>query len=133
MERLKRFQRMLEDKLRRWEAQYASEEMFGMPQHRYPELSCTVKEIAALDRLYTLYITATTKLAHYLAMSWYSLDLTAMVDELQKVQDSIRRLPPTVKHFVAYAEMKERVDDILELQPVFEQLAHPSIRERHWA
>ena len=43
MERLKKYQRLYDDKERKWDTYMAGEELFGLPQNEYPELKKTKK------------------------------------------------------------------------------------------
>lgn len=42
------------------------------------------------------------------------------------------RLPGILKSWDAYKELKQEIDDMTEILPLVEQLAKPSIRNRHW-
>jgi dynein heavy chain len=41
-------------------------------------------------------------------------------------------LPGPLKQWAAYKELKQEIDDMIEIIPLVEGLAKPSIRPRHW-
>lgn len=56
-ERLKKFQRLFEERERKWTTYADGEDLFGLPVTEYPELVKSKKELELLDRLYSLYLT----------------------------------------------------------------------------
>ena len=56
-ERLKKYQRLFEEKDRKWNTYADGEDLFGLPVTEYPELVKSKKELELLDRLYSLYLT----------------------------------------------------------------------------
>eukprot|EP01012_Entosiphon_sulcatum_P023115 TRINITY_DN280_c0_g1_i7.p1 TRINITY_DN280_c0_g1~~TRINITY_DN280_c0_g1_i7.p1 ORF type:complete len:2218 (+),score=554.82 TRINITY_DN280_c0_g1_i7:76-6729(+) len=132
MERLKKYQRLYDDKERKWDTYMAGEELFGLPQHDYPELRKTQKELGLLEKLYTLYINVIQKVNGYAELLWSELDFQAITDEVMQFQNQCRKLPKSLRDWEAYLELKKTIDDFLELQPVLELLNNPAVRERHW-
>ena len=64
---------------------------------------------------------------------------TEVLDEIDKMKEQIetfsrdcQRLPGDAKKFNAYTELRKKIDDMEELLPLIECLAHESIRDRHW-
>ena len=64
---------------------------------------------------------------------------TEIVEEIEKMKEMIEnfsrdcaRLPGDSKRFTAYTDLRKKIDDMEELLPLIECLAHESIRERHW-
>ena len=54
-ERLRKFQRLFEERERKWDAYVEGEKLFGLPVTQYPELEKTKAELQLLDKLYNLY------------------------------------------------------------------------------
>ena len=50
-ERLKKYQRLYEERERKWNTYSDGEDLFGLPVTEYPELVKTKKELEFLDRL----------------------------------------------------------------------------------
>ncbi|KAH9599603.1 Dynein heavy chain [Trypanosoma melophagium] len=132
MERLKRYQRQFDDKYRKWMTHMAGEELFGLPQHKYPELVKTKKELELLDKLYTLYINVLQKVDGYNDVLWCELDFDAIAEEVSVFVSQCKRLPKSLRDWDAYVELKKILDDFMELQPVIQELKNPAVVERHW-
>jgi len=132
MERLKKYQRLYDDKERKWDTYMAGEELFSLPQHDYPELKKTKKELELLEKLYTLYIVVIQKVNGYADLLWTELDFAAITEEVIGYQNQCKRLPKSLRDWEAFLELKSTIDDFLELQPVLELLAVPAVKDRHW-
>lgn len=132
MERLKRYQRMFDDKYRKWMTFMAGEELFGLPVHKYPELVKTRKELELLDKLYSLYINVLQKVKGYNDILWCDLDFDAVCEEVSVFVSQCKRLPKSLRDWDAYVELKKILDDFMELQPVIQELKNPAVVERHW-
>lgn len=55
-----------------------------------------------------------------------------ITEEVVSYQNQIKKLPKSLRDWEAYLELKQTVDDFLELQPVLELLAVPAVKDRHW-
>ena len=132
MERLKRYQRQFDDKFRKWMTYMAGEELFGLPQHTYPELTKTKKELELLDKLYTLYITVLQKVNGYNDILWVDLHFDDIVEEVNVLDVQCRRLPKSLRDWDAYIDLKKTIDDFKGLAPIIKELKQPSIQPRHW-
>jgi dynein heavy chain len=132
MERLKRYQRQFDDKERKWITYMAGEELFGLPQHKYPELARTKKELDLLDKLYTLYMNVLNKVNGYNDILWCELDFDKIADEVNVFMGQCRKLPKALREWEAYRVLKQILDDFMELQPLIKDLKHEAIQKRHW-
>ncbi len=70
---------------------------------------------------------------------WKDIAWTDVVNEIQKMTETIEafgrdcsKLPGVLKGWGAYKELKQEIDDMIEIIPLVEALAKPSIRPRHW-
>ena len=55
-----------------------------------------------------------------------------MVKKIGEFQNACKKMPKELRGWDAYVELKRTVDDFLETLPLVQQLAHPSMRPRHW-
>ena len=55
-----------------------------------------------------------------------------MNKKMEEFQLGCKRMPKDLRGWDAFIELKRTVDDFLESLPLVEQLAHPSLRPRHW-
>ena len=70
---------------------------------------------------------------------WKDIAWTDVINEIQKMTETIEafgrdcsKLPGVLKGWGAYKELKQEIDDMIEIIPLVEALAKPSIRPRHW-
>ena len=133
-ERLQKFKRTYDDKKRRWEEYQAGESLFGLPVTDYPELTKTKKEIDMLEKVYSLYIEVTSTVADYKEMLW-----TDVPERIDDDEGQVGRLPELVQEDAKVSarvrglhRAQALIDDFLETLPLVQQLAHPSMRNRHW-
>ena len=130
--RTRRFQRLLDDKMRRWQAHMAAEAIFHYPQHLYPELALTVKEMSGATRLYSLYTSVMRGVAGYRGRLWRDVDYAAVVEELTDLHLTLKRLPAALKQFAAYKEARAAAELYIDMEPIVAQLSQRSIKQRHW-
>eukprot|EP00966_Prymnesium_polylepis_P103097 2388002-Prymnesium_polylepis.1 len=133
-ERLQRFKRTYDDKKRRWEEYQAGEELFGLQQTDYPELTKTKKEIDLLERVYSLYLDVTTTVGEYKELLWTDVpgEINGMLTKVGEFQNACKKMPKALREYEAFVELKRTIDDFLETLPLVQSLAHPCMRSRHW-
>jgi dynein heavy chain len=132
MERLKKFQRLYQERERKYLTYKAGEELFGLQQQEYPQLTKMERELEFLQRLYTLYIDVIKNVSSYEEILWVDLDFQAITDEVNKFAAQCKKLPKQLHSWPAYKKLRKTIDDFLELQPLLEQLNDKSMRKRHW-
>jgi dynein heavy chain len=140
-ERLRKFERLFEERERKWHAYVAGEELFGLPITPYPELEKTKGELQLLQKLYNLYTDVLAKVGEFNDMPWTDVcgfnekgesNISGMVKKLEEFQLACKKMPKELRGWDAYVELKKTVDDFLDTLPLVEQLANPSLRPRHW-
>lgn len=70
----------------KWDNYISGEELFGLPVTPYPELEQTEKEIAALDRLYSLYVNVIGTIKGYGDYLWCEV-----VERINEMGDQVRQ------------------------------------------
>ena len=135
-ERLKKFQRLYEERARKYEAYNAGEQLFGLPITDYPDLHQTKQELELLDKLYGLYTNVLTTVADYNDFHWADVclaeNMEMMTKKMEDFQGACKRMPKDLRAWDAFIELKKTVDDFLESLPLVHMLAHPAMRDRHW-
>jgi hypothetical protein len=58
--------------------------------------------------------------------------VTKMTETIEAFGRDCSKLPGVLKGWGAYKELKQEIDDMIEIIPLVEALAKPSIRPRHW-
>jgi len=143
-ERLRKFQRLYDERDRKFEAYSAGETLFGLPVTTYPELEKTKEELGLLSKLYDLFTTVLETINGFNDMHWVDVcgftetpkgpesNISIMVKKLEEFQLACKKMPKELRAWDAYVELKKMVDDFLETLPLVEQLANPALRPRHW-
>ncbi|KAG8470448.1 hypothetical protein KFE25_008869 [Diacronema lutheri] len=133
-ERLRRYQRLFEERERKWDAYEAGERLFGLPVTEYPELVKTKQELQLLEKLYNLYGAVISTVGDYNEMLWADVpaNLSAMVAKISDFQLAVRRMPKALREWDAFVELKRTIDTFLESLPLVQMLTHPGMRLRHW-
>jgi len=135
-ERLRKFQRLYEERARKFDSYSAGEQLFGLPITSYPELEKTKMELDLLDKLYGLYTTVLTTVNDYNDTSWIEVQDQATIDmmlkKMEEFQLACKKMPKDLRSWDAFIELKKTVDDFLETLPLVQMLANPAMRQRHW-
>ena len=133
-ERLDKFKSDFSVKKVKWEKYTQGEILFGLPVTQYPELEKTEKEIAGLDKLYSLYVMVVKTFEEYEKCLWVNVveRITEMIDKTNVFAAQCKKLPKALKEWPAFLECKKKVDAFSSLIPTLEMLTNKSIRLRHW-
>ena len=131
-ERLNKFQRLYAERERKYEVYREGEKLFGLPMQEYPDLAKMKKMLKLYDTLYDLYIKVKKQVGSYGELLWSELDFQAITDEVNKFATKCNSLKKAAKGIEAYENLRQTIEDFLELQPLLDQLKNPSMRPRHW-
>jgi len=55
-----------------------------------------------------------------------------MTEQIEIFGRDCSKLPPVLKSWDAYKELKQEIEDFTEIIPLVEALVKPSIKPRHW-
>jgi len=55
-----------------------------------------------------------------------------MTETIEQFAKDCTKLPSTTKKYDAFRELKTEIDNFIEIIPLIDALAKPSIRPRHW-
>ncbi|KAK9841874.1 hypothetical protein WJX81_008571 [Elliptochloris bilobata] len=135
VDRLKKFQQLFEVRKRKWDSYASGEELFGLPVTQYEGLQQTEKELALLNRLYSLYVNVITTIRGFGDLLWVDVvaQIDGMTEQVVAFQAQSNKLPKALREWQAFHDCKKTIDDFLEQLPLFQQLAHKAMRPRHWA
>ncbi|TMW55127.1 hypothetical protein Poli38472_013889 [Pythium oligandrum] len=134
VERLKRFKELMLLRERKLEMYTAGEELFGMRPTEYPELMRTKKELALLDQLYGLYMDVVNTLDEFRCVLWSQVASTVprMTEIFTSFDVRCKKLPKKLCEWEAYHILRKDINEFLEILPIIKELAHESIKARHW-
>ena len=134
--RLKKYTRLFEDKLRTWKTLTAGEDLFGMPHFRFPELSSTAKEISQLSKLYSLFGAVKQKMTVHGDALWVDIKRNSSIDLIEQECSGFivqcRALPRAVKQRDAFKELEATILAFGQLRPLITNLATEYLQARHW-
>ncbi|XP_059171726.1 dynein axonemal heavy chain 8-like [Physella acuta] len=131
-DRLQNFQMWFDFLYRKHLTYSDGEELFGLPKTEQPEFEKVKKELALLQKLYSLYTSVMTTIDKYIEMNWAEVDCEKINAELTELQNRCRRLPKALKDWPAFNDLKKKIDDFNETVPLLELMANKSMQARHW-
>jgi dynein heavy chain len=112
------------------------ENLFGLQNLTYEELTKTEQEIKFLDELYKLYNTVNDETAKWEEMVWSDI----RIDHIRNWEETINsfsndcgKMSKGLREYQAYKDMKLKIDNYKNLIPLIIELKDAScIKERHW-
>mmetsp|Transcript_22862 Transcript_22862/g.57026 ORF Transcript_22862/g.57026 Transcript_22862/m.57026 type:complete len:4419 (+) Transcript_22862:2-13258(+) len=133
-ERLRKFQRLFEERERKWIAYSEGQKLFGLPVTEYKELEQTKEELQLLEKLYGLYTLVINTVSEFKEVLWADVkdELDGMTAKISEFQNGCKKMPKALREWDAYIEMKKTIDDFLESLPMVQDLTHTGMRDRHW-
>lgn len=134
LNRLRQFSDEYSVRKRKYDSYYAGETLFGLPHTEYPLLTQTASQIDLLDKLYSLYSKVKDTIAKWREIPWseISVEIDKLIETVDQFGRDCTKLPGVLKQWDAYKEMKTEIDEMTDILPLIQQLAKPSIRDRHW-
>jgi len=134
LNRLRMFADEYSIRKRKYESYHSGEKLFGLPHQSYPELVQTAKEIELLDKLYNLYQKVKDTIAKWQEIGWNEIkeEIEKMTETIETYSKDCTKLPSSTKKYDAFKELKIEIDSMIEIIPLVDALAKPSIRPRHW-
>ncbi|XP_068088806.1 dynein axonemal heavy chain 8 [Hyperolius riggenbachi] len=111
----------------------SGEELFGLPVTCKPELlDKKRKELALLQKLYSLHDAVTISINGYYDTLWMDIDIKKISTELQDFQSRCYKLPKALKTWQTYLDLKKAIDDFSTSCPLLEMMADKAMKKRHW-
>ncbi|ESO03023.1 hypothetical protein HELRODRAFT_80768, partial [Helobdella robusta] len=117
---------------RKYTTYSGGEELFGFPVNEYPDLHHIRKELALLQKLYSLYNDVLEKVNGYNDIPWVEINIDQINSELLDFQNKCRKLPRALKEWQAYKDLRKTIDDFNATCPLLEMMASKSMQARHW-
>lgn len=134
LNRLRMFSDEYSVRKRKYDSYFSGEILFGLPHTQYPLLTKTASEIELLDKLYSLYSKVKDTITKWREIPWteISIEIDKLIETVDQFGRDCSKLPGVLKQWDAYKEMKQEIDEMTDILPLIQQLAKPSIRDRHW-
>jgi len=134
VERLKRCKEEYEVHDRKRQIFGLGEDLFGLPHQTYTQLDQTEKELDYLSQLYGLYTAVLETIGRWKDYLW--VDVPAQMESMKKEADQFasrcKKMPPQLREWPAYHELKKEIEDFQQVLPLLMELSKKSIQQRHW-
>lgn len=80
----------------------------------------------------SLYVNVITTIRGFGDLFWVDVveNIDTMTEQVNGFQNQCKKLPKALRDWQAYVDCKKVIDDFLEELPLFQQLAHKSMRPR---
>lgn len=134
VERLKRCKEEYEVHDRKRQIFGLGEDLFGLPHQSYTQLDQTEKELDYLSQLYGLYTAVLETIGRWKDYLW--VDVPAQMESMKKEADQFamrcKKMPPQLREWPAYHELKKEIEDFQQVLPLLMELSKKSIQQRHW-
>ena len=119
---------------RKFKSLNAGETLFGLPNATYPELELTKSQLELLEKLYNLYVKVKDTTTRWKEILWTEMwgEVESLIEQIGIFSGDVIRLPQKLRQWNAFRELKEEIDELVEVLPIAQGLAKPSIQTRHW-
>ncbi|XP_069469880.1 dynein axonemal heavy chain 5 [Ambystoma mexicanum] len=131
-DRLIMFQNQFDNLYRKYTTYTGGEELFGLQVTQYPQLLEIKKQLALLQKLYSLYNNAIDTVNGYYDILWSDVNIEKINNELLEFQNRCRKLPRALKEWQAFLDLKKTIDDFNECCPLLELMSNKAMMDRHW-
>ncbi|XP_051538163.1 dynein axonemal heavy chain 5 [Myxocyprinus asiaticus] len=131
-DRLQVYQAKFEELWRKYVTFSSGEELFGLSVKEYPDLHRIKRELTLLSKLYSLYNSVIDNVTGYYDILWADLNIDKINSEMLDFQNRIRKLPPALKDWQAFNDLKKTIDDFNETCPLLYMMANKALLPRHW-
>lgn len=131
-DRLLLFQNRFDALWRRLTSYEGGAELFGLLMPDVPDLNRIRKELNLLQKLYRLYNDVIDRVAAYHDISWNSVNIEDINNELIEFQNRCRKLPKGLKEWPAFGALKRTIDEFSDLCPLLELMTNKAMKPRHW-
>ncbi|KAM9310817.1 dynein axonemal heavy chain 5 [Pholidichthys leucotaenia] len=131
-DRLIMFQNRFDNLFRKYITYTGGEELFGLPVTQHPQLLEIKKQLALLQKLYSLYNNVIETVNGYYDILWADICIEKINNELLDFQSRCRKLPRALKDWQAFLDLKKTIDEFSECCPLLELMLNKAMMTRHW-
>ncbi|KAL3317579.1 Dynein heavy chain 10, axonemal [Cichlidogyrus casuarinus] len=124
------------EELRKFEDQrqeYAnSEKLFDLPISLYNNLHEIGTKLTQFDPIYTTFESQKKMREEWSETLWRDLNITVLQEGIELELKKFRKLPKTTRQLPIGQRLEETMKEFKESLPLFVDLKHEALRERHW-
>ncbi|ODM96104.1 Dynein heavy chain 5, axonemal [Orchesella cincta] len=131
-DRLFTFQDEFDELWERYTMCNSGEKLFGFPRNEYPEIYVVKKQLALLQKLYSLYNEFLRTMNSYHEFRWPEVDTTKVIADMENFQTRCIMLPKALKEWQAFKILNKKVNDLNDWCPLVELMTNKGMKDRHW-
>jgi dynein heavy chain len=115
-------------------AKYFNEmqDLFDLTVTEYKDIKLSRRETSFLKSTWDMVSMVVMTFQHYRRILWSEIDVDSLMDECKKLSKTVRSLDKYVKNWPVYKDLEAAVKNMITSLPLVADLAHPSMRDRHW-
>uniref|UniRef100_A0A1I8GN74 Dynein heavy chain 10, axonemal n=1 Tax=Macrostomum lignano TaxID=282301 RepID=A0A1I8GN74_9PLAT len=110
----------------------AAEKLFDLPITPYPELLQVQKEMKGMDSIYGIYEEQKKARELWSETLWKDLNVQVLSDGIESFAKQLRKQPREIRQMSVGKALDEKMKEFKESLPLFMDLKHEALRERHW-
>jgi dynein heavy chain len=108
------------------------QDLFEITVTPFREISASRREIVNLKSVWDMVSMLVTTFAEYRAIKWAEINTDELTDQCKKLSKIVKSLDKFVKNWNVYKGCEDTVKNMMTSLPLVADLAHPSMRDRHW-
>jgi len=108
------------------------QDLFELQVTVFRDISNSRREIVHLKSVWDMVSLLSATFAEYRAIKWDDIDVEVLTDECKKLTKIVKGLDKFTKNWPVYKGCEDAVKNMMTSLPLVSDLAHPSMRERHW-
>eukprot|EP01052_Picozoa_sp_SAG31_P009142 SAG31_NODE_475_length_15172_cov_4.834273_2_plen_742_part_00 len=115
-------------------AKYLNEmqDLFDLTVTDYRDIRSSRRELTHLKACWDMASMVILTFDDYRRIPWAEINTDALTDECKKLTKIVRSLDKFVKNWNIFKGIEDTVKNMMTSLPLVSDLAHPSMRERHW-
>ncbi|XP_050408300.1 dynein axonemal heavy chain 10 [Patella vulgata] len=109
-----------------------AEKLFDLPITMYPDLVQVTKDMKGLEMIYALYEEQAAARESWAETLWANLNIQLLQEGIEGFLKSLRKMSKDVRSMPVARALEEKMKEFRDSLPLFVDLKHDSLRERHW-
>ena len=108
------------------------QDLFELTVTPFRDIANCRRDIVHLKSCWDMVAMLESTFETYKGIKWADIDTDVLTDECKKLAKVVRAMDKFVKNWGCYKGCEDAVKNMMTSLPLVSDLAHPSMRERHW-
>ncbi|ESN99020.1 hypothetical protein HELRODRAFT_162498 [Helobdella robusta] len=108
------------------------EQLFGLPVTQFNQLIELKSDLDLKLLFFTLYNDVSKRLNELLESSWADVNIVEMMSDINAFYNKIVKLPPAVKTWSEYEDLREMINNYIEVQSLIEMMSAGPLADNVW-